>query len=264
MTGTVLPIGLSPKEAVEYFRRKGFRFSFSWQDMMREEHAKAFTVAKVMRADILADIQRAVDKAIDGGTTLRQFQRELTPLLQEKGWWGKQLMVDPLDGNEKQVQLGSPRRLATIYDTNLRTSYASGHWEQIQRTKARRPYLRYVHSGALNPRPQHKAWHGLVLPADDAFWKTHFPPNGWHCGCSVQQLSDRDLDRYGYQVTPEAPKIEHRTWVNRRTGEEQRVPVGIDPGFDHNPGVAGIAHYQAMLEARAAAAPAELRDGLTS
>ncbi|MEX2155104.1 MAG: phage minor head protein [Gemmatimonadaceae bacterium] len=258
-----LPIGLPPKEAVEYFQRKGFRLSFSWMDMMREEHAKAFTVAKVMRADILEDIRRAVDRAIAGGTTLEQFRRELTPLLQAKGWWGRGMMTDPKDGATKDVQLGSPRRLATIYDTNLRTSLSAGRWEQIDRTKKRRPYLRYIHSGALNARHQHKAWHGLVLPIDHVFWKTHFPPNGWHCGCWAQQLSDRDLERYGYQVSPD-PEVRYTVWRNPRTGEKRRVPVGVDPGFDYNPGVAGRAHYDELLASRAAAAPADLREALAS
>lgn len=241
----VLPVGLPPAEAVAYFERKGYRFSFSWRDIERAEHAKAFTVAKVMRADILRDLQGAVDQAIAQGTTLAAFERELTPTLQAKGWWGKQLLVDPQDGVEKLVQLGSPRRLATIYDTNVRTSYAAGRWEQIQRTKARRPYLRYIHLDNAHPRPQHQAWHGLVLPIDDPFWATHYPPNGWRCHCAVQQLSDRDLERYGYALA-EAPPIRTSSYTNRRTGETREVPVGIDPGFDYNPGIAGLAHLRAL------------------
>jgi uncharacterized protein with gpF-like domain len=263
MTGTVLPIGLSPKEAVEYFRRKGFQFSFAWQDMMRAEHAKAFTVAKVMRADVLDDIRKSVDRAIANGITLEEFKRELTPLLQDKGWWGKQVMTDPHDGKDKLVQLGSPRRLETIYDTNLRTSYSAGRWQQIQETKKARPYLRYVHMPQAHPRPQHAAWNNLVLPADDPFWLTHMPPNGWHCHCFVQQLNDRDLTRYGYSIG-QAPPIEYRSWQNPRTGEKRRVPIGIDPGFDYNPGMAGIDHYNQVLADRLKAAPPEEREALAA
>lgn len=241
----VIPVGLSPREAVEYFQRKGHQFAFSWQDVERAEHAKAFSVAKVMRADVLKDLRESVDDAIEHGTTLADFRRELTPTLQRYGWWGTQRMVDPADGREKLVQLGSPRRLETIYDTNLRTSYATGKWEQIQRTKAARPYLRYIHLDGANPRPQHAAWNGLVLPVDDPFWTTHYPPNGWRCHCSVQQLSDRDLDRYGYTVGS-APPIVMRQYVNARTGEERSVPLGIDPGFDFNAGMAGLAHLKAL------------------
>ena len=34
----------------------------------------------------------------------------------------------------------------------------------------------------------------------------------------------------------QAPEIERRKWVNRETGKTELVPVGIDPGFDYNPG----------------------------
>jgi SPP1 gp7 family putative phage head morphogenesis protein len=248
----VLPVGLPPQEAIAYFQNKGYRFSFSWLDVERAEHAKAFTVAKVMRADILRDLQEAVDRSIAEGTSLADFRRALTPLLQRKGWWGMQRLIDPSDGKEKVVQLGSPRRLETIYDTNLRTSYAAGRWEQIQRTKTRRPYLRYVAILDARTRPQHRAWSGLVLPADDPFWLTHFPPNGWRCRCAVQQLSDRDLVRYGYAVS-DSPVVDLVAYRNARTGEVRQVPAGIDPGFDYNAGVAGLARLRELADSRGAA-----------
>jgi len=47
------------------------------------------------------------------------------------------------------------------------------------------------------------------------------------------------LVRRRMPVRTEAPRITRREWVNRRTGEVQHVPIGIDPGWDYNPGVAG-------------------------
>nr|WP_050747369.1 hypothetical protein [Sodalis glossinidius] len=43
----------------------------------------------------------------------------LTPRLQKLGWWRKQVVVDS-QGNAEAVQLGSARRLATIYNVNTR------------------------------------------------------------------------------------------------------------------------------------------------
>jgi SPP1 gp7 family putative phage head morphogenesis protein len=254
----ILPVSLPPQEAVEYFRRKGLKPSFAWQDVYAEEHARVFTVAKVAKLDLLEDLRGAVDRAIAEGTTFADFKRELIPVLQEKGWWGRGRQVDPADGEEKDVQLGSVRRLRTIYDTNLRTAHAAGRWEQVQRTKARRPYLRYVHLDNANPRKQHQAWHGRVLPVDDPFWTTAFPPNGWGCHCSVQQLSDRDLERYGYTVAPSPGEPITRAWQNPRTGEIRHLPVGIEPGFDHNPGVAGQEVAARLLGERLASVSADL------
>ena len=226
---------LAAKEAVEFFRRKGFAIGFDWRDVWQAEHAAAFTVAKATRLDILEDIRGAVAKAITQGVTFRDFKKNLAPVLQAKGWWGRQSMVDPKTGEQVRAQLGSDRRLRIIFDTNLRTAQAAGRWERIQRVRKRRPWLRYIAVLDERTRQQHRAWHGTVLPVDDSFWSTHYPPNGWRCRCIVQQLSDRDLKRFGHEPS-RRPRAKTRPWRNRRTGEVLRVPEGIDPGFAHNVG----------------------------
>ena len=74
-----------------------------------------------------------------------------------------------------------------------------------------------------------------MLRVDDEWWRSHYPPSGWRCRCTVQQLSRDDLDRRGLAPTGR-PEGATRQWVNRRTGEISRVPVGIDPGFERNAG----------------------------
>lgn len=230
---TVDPFGLPAKEAVQWFREKGYQLTWNWQDMWQEQHARAFTVAKVSQFDILADIRNAVDEALAQGKTLQEFTKELRPTLQSKGWWGEKT----IDG--QTVQLGSAHRLRNIYQTNLRMSQAAGRWERIERTAARRPYLRYVSVLDGRERDEHRRWHGTVLPWDHPRWKTHAPPNGWGCRCKLQQLSERDLERFGYSVSgdlADANKV--RRWVNARTGQKLTVPKGISPGFAYNVGQA--------------------------
>lgn len=223
-------------EAIKAFRAKGYRPTFNWQEMMGEEHAYSFTVAKATQRDILQDIRGAMDEAIAGGQTLQQFTENLRPTLVQKGWWGKQSMADPQTGEVRDVQLGSPRRLKTIYETNMRTAYASGRWEQVQRTKEIFPYLRYVSVMDGRERPEHRALHNLVLPVDHPFWLEHYPPNGWGCRCSVQQLTAADVERLGLKVSENSPDIPRRAVRNTRTGEITTVPRGIDPGFNYNVG----------------------------
>ncbi len=149
-------------------------------------------------------------------------------------------MTDPLTGKTRIVQLGSAHRLRIIFDTNIRMAYARGRWERIERLREAMPWLRYVAVQDARTRPDHLAWHGTVLPVDHPFWKTHYPPNGWKCRCIVQQLGDDDLERYGYKVSGGPPSGSERTrsWTDRRTGRIHRVPIGIDPGFQHNVGLA--------------------------
>lgn len=229
---------LPPAEAIAFFRGKGLATGFAWEDVWQEEHARAFTVAKAMQRDVLEDIRAAVDRALADGTTLETFQRELTPLLQARGWWGVQEMTDPLTGVARDVQLGSPRRLQTIFDTNLRSAYQAGRWERIQRVKTAMPFLRYVAVQDGRTRPEHRAWHGTVLPVDDPWWDTHYPPCGFRCRCTVTQMNGRTLERRGFTVTDTPPRFPPQTYTNPRTGEVTTIEGGISPGFNFNVGKA--------------------------
>lgn len=234
----VKPFGLPPLEAIKILKAKGFdlRESFDWRDMWAQDHAAAFTVAKSAGFNILDDLYKSVLKAQEGGLTYPQFVAELQPILEAKGWWGKKEMTDPATGKVREVQLGSARRLKTIYETNLRTAQAAGKWTQIQALKNKRPYLRYVAIMDGRTREEHKKWHGLILPVDHPFWKLHYPPNGWHCRCTVMQLSQRDLDRYGWKVSTVIPDFGNVAWRNDRTGEIMAIPKGIDAAFVNNAG----------------------------
>lgn len=248
---------LQPRDAIEALITRGrvLHPSFAWQDVYADLHATMFTVAKSHGHDILEDIFNALLKALEEGRTYREFAAELTPLLQQKGWWGRSRQVNPQTGLAESVQLGSPRRLELIFDANMRVSYAAGHWASFERNKAVRPFLRYVHlEGQEHPRPHHAAWHNTVLPVDHPWWNTHAAPNGWNCHCTLQSLSQRDIDqlqREGEILRFEAPTIETRPWTNKVTGETRYIPEGIDPGWDHNPGNAGFTEMLKRLAEKA-------------
>lgn len=224
----------APKEALDYFRSRGLQVGFDYRDVWLQEHARAFTVAKAMEFDLLDDIRAALDKAIADGTTLEQFRKDLTPLLQRKGWWGKKVMKDPLTGKRVVAQLGSPRRLRTIYRANLGAARAAGIWDRAQRTKGSLPYFLYELGPSKEHRKEHSDWAGTLLPVDDDWWNDHFPPNGWGCRCRVRQVSRREAGRRGGPTSSPARNPEER--VNRRTGEVQIVDKGIDPAWASNPG----------------------------
>lgn len=185
-------------------------------------------------------------RAIQDGKSLRDFTADLKPILQREGWWGRQDMTDPLTGETKTVQLGSPRRLQTIYDVKLRTAYSVGRYQRAQRSKSVLPYLVYRSMRDARVRPLHRAWNGTVLPQDHPWWDTHYPPNGWRCRCIAYPLSEQDAAAYpGAQR--DDPSTETIQWTNPRTGEVRAVPVGIDPGFDYHPGKAAQAHLDRLL-----------------
>jgi hypothetical protein len=227
-----------PEEVLRYFDAKGVKPSFDWRDVGFEEHAQAFTVAKSTGYDILGDVKAAVSKAIHERQDFDVFRKELEPILRAKGWWGKKEEIDPLTGEKKMVQLGSVRRLKTIYWANVNSAYAAGEWERIQSAKRVLPFLEYLISTAVHKRMEHLAWVGTILPVDHEWWDTHYPPSAWLCQCRVRQISDAEAARRGYDAdNPEEPEsFGVQDYVNKRTGEVSRVPVGIDPGWANNPG----------------------------
>ena len=86
-----------PAEAVAAFCAKGLHVGFDWRDTDAALHARSFTVVK----------------AIAEGVTFEAFQERLEPTLHKKGWLGRQAMTDPVTGETRLVQLGSPRRRAS-------------------------------------------------------------------------------------------------------------------------------------------------------
>lgn len=226
----------APLEVTRYFEAKDNVPTFDWRDIAPKEHAFSWTVAKSAGFDILDDIRDAVDDAITNRIPFEQFQNQLTPILKSKGWWGKQRVVDPKSGFSKLAQLGSPRRLKTIYWANTRTAYAAGEWERTQRNKTFLPFLLYTLSAAERRRPEHQGWVGIVLPVDHPFWNTHYPPNGWGCKCGVRQITQREAQALGWSEDKEEPTIIYENWHNKRTGEMVQVPKGIDAGWQNNPG----------------------------
>jgi hypothetical protein len=80
------------------------------------------------------------------------------------------------------------------------------------------------------------------LPVDDPWWDDHMPPNGWGCKCHVIQHSRRVSERRG-GVTTRPPGGTY-DWKNPKTGKTERVPIGIDPGWDYNPGKSSATQRQ--------------------
>lgn len=252
--------GPIPQEALDFFEAKEIRPGFSHLDVWGEEHTRAFTAAKFMREDVLAAVQASLATALREGHTYEQWARGLQPELERLGFWGQQRVVDPLTGRE--VEISVPHRLEHIFRQNMRTARAAGQWERIQRTKASHPYLLYLLGPSERHRPEHAAWHGLLLPVDDPFWQRAFPPNGHGCKCHVRQVSRREgerLERDGIRSAERTPILDEQglptgrhlrettpvrrvapplvlvPFENKRTGVIEMVPQGIDPGFAHPP-----------------------------
>lgn len=245
--------GPPPREAIDYLASKGTRTGFSYRDVWREEHAHAFTVAKAMELDLLSDIRDSLTTALEEGKPFEQWRREMTEYLSKRGWWGRKTVTDPRTGEQVVAQLGSSRRLETIWRVNMGQAYQAGVWERGQRSTSH-PYLLYRIGPSREHRLQHVAWDGVVLPKDDPFWSVANPRNGWGCKCSTRFVSRAQYRRYERSGIPgvrrmktDRPELREKVYRNKRTGESHVGYDGIDPGFEHNPGAGRMQQVQEVF-----------------
>lgn len=220
--------GPIPRAAREVLAGKRLVPSEHWTDVWREEHAVAFTAARMTQEQVVEEVHRELVKALEAGETKETFVRRVQPFLERRGW------APPERGGD------IPTRLERIYRTNMRTARATGRWARIERRAATMPYLVYLLGPSIEHRDEHVRIAGTILPVSDPFWDVAFPPNGYGCKCRTRQVTARErerlLKREGGEYTSAAPRMPEREWTNPATGEVRTVREGIDPGFDYNPG----------------------------
>lgn len=264
--------GMQPEAAVAYLRQKGVTVSWDWQDMLDDAHAAAITIAKTAGMDVANDIYSAVVKAAETGQMLEQFSRDLTPILQAKGWWGRRERPNPDTGESQSVQLGSPHRLKTIYLTNMQSAYMAGRYAEMMAATDTHPYWEYVAINDNRTRESHRLMHGRVYEASDPIWNTMYPPLDFRCRCRVRPLS---RSRGAGRALP-SPTLETRTvdiGTNEYTGEAryaQRTGIRINgqfvapsPGFNANQGKSMLSRMaQVAVEKAQAAHPDIARTAL--
>lgn len=224
------PAQLPFKEAIDFFKNKISLPSAGWTDIWKQQHSLAFVVAGAQSDALLGDFYTALKTAQEKGTGYAAFQGEFDAIVARHKW----------------AYNGTPGwRSRVIYDTNMTQAYNTGRWQQMWALRELRPFLRYRHTSFENPRLEHKAWDGKVLPITDPWWNTHMPQNGWGCKCRVDSLSrgeaEADWSARGRTGPDEAPPLDMQEVTVGKTSATPRTvltPKGIDPGFSYNPGKA--------------------------
>ena len=221
MPTTASALDLPFDEAIAFYRQKANVATERWTDVYAAAHSHSFSVAGANTDALVADFRAEIDKALSEGTTIAEFRKDFDQIVEKHGW-------------EYKGKRGWRTRV--IFDTNLRTAYSAGRYAQqtLPETLQAFPFWQYHHSGSLHPRKEHLSWDGKVLRADDIWWSTNYPPNGWRCGCFTTPVSPGGLRRMGKLGPDETPELLFR--AEEVGGVRREVPFGVDPGFEYNPG----------------------------
>ncbi|UOO77323.1 minor capsid protein [Neisseria sp. Dent CA1/247] len=248
-------LGLKPAKAIEWLQAKGVTAE-SYRNLTASEIAKVYTIARITDLDMLNDIKQSMIKAADSGQAFADWRKDILQHLQNKGWLhpnghNGQDIIDPKTGEV----FGTPRRLDTIYRTNMQSAYSAGQYQGYMDNIDHRPYWMYDAVADHRTRPAHAAMDGLVYRYNDPFWTTFYPPNGYNCRCTVVALAERDIERSGRIVGKSTPEnfVETHKIYNKKGDSyptmAYKAPDGslhtTDRGFEYN---AGRMNYRPDLD----------------
>lgn len=185
-------------------------------------------VARAVKEGVIADVYEALGEWIARGETLLTFQQRIEEISRKTGWMAT------------RTEEHRAWRARIIFETNMRMHYQAERFRQLSEPSMMEfyPYWQYVHGHLrtpMRPRPEHVAWDGLVIRADDPWWRTHFGPNGFGCTCGVRVVSRWDLKKMGKDAPDEPPNWGTVKYTDPGTGETREIPKGVDPGFDCTP-----------------------------
>ncbi|MCZ7563810.1 MAG: phage head morphogenesis protein [Burkholderiales bacterium] len=198
------------EDAIAFAERRGVVLPDVYYGQLQGfARAKAFSVAGLTSADQIQQVLDSLNRSLREGDHFSD--------------WVKKVRAG-------EVPLAFPRhRLETIFRTNVQGAYGRGRVEQQERTKDRYPYLMYDAVNDSRTRPNHKALDGYIAPYGDPFWRTHTPPLGYNCRCTLVSLTRAQAIQRGYgkQTVPPDGVADLGWDYDKREELEKREDVGI-------------------------------------
>ena len=179
-------MAVSYADALRYARDKRVVLSDEFYLLDLNARQYATTVSYLASLDQIRTVINLTNRAIKDGSTFQEFQKAV---------------------GEAGIEL-SPHHLDNIFRTNIQNAYAHGIWTQQQENKANRPYLRYSSLTDSQVRPSHLALNNIIRHIDDAFWDTHYAPNGFNCRCAIDAITESQAKRLGITTDDDLPDIQ--------------------------------------------------------
>ena len=177
-----VPFSKSPfKAAVDTFKELKLLDKASFERASAAVKQRAFTVAGVVGDQMLAILQADLFATIKAGDDLRKFKLRIKPRLQEAGFLSN---LEDLKTGQKALNAS---HIETVYRTNTMNTYNTGRFVHQSSPSVVSTFPVWEIRGVKDTRTRetHLATHGVMLLANDPFWKTAYPPFGWNCRCRV-------------------------------------------------------------------------------
>lgn len=189
---------LQPSEALEWFRQKVVVPPEVYRVLNDKARRRAFSVAGVAQADILAEVFTSLERAIADGTPYEEWAKNIGPRL-EQAW------IRP-----------KAYRTELIFRQNLLNSYAAGRYAQATDPEVlkSRPYWMFDAVLDAGTTQGCRELNGVIRRYDDVFWTQNYPPRHFGCRSGVRSLTIREAEARG--ITEPAPTVVSPTGFGRR------------------------------------------------
>lgn len=177
-------------EAADFIRSKPAVSRAVFDQMVPEVRARTFLVTGMVPLDIAQKLRDRIADLPAGGDwdkIKREVADSLTPFFKHPGVEKGGGTVD-----SDEARAAAERRAELLLRTHGYQAYAASQYNVLERQKDVFPYWRYQTAQDDRVRDSHAALEGVVLPANDPFWQTHFPPWDFNCRCTVVPLSEAD------------------------------------------------------------------------
>ncbi len=175
-----MPLNFEPvpyEEAARIVAEKQVMPKAAFDALCDELKARAFTVAGLEDLRMVREIRDAIAE-IPMGASWEDVKKQVADKLEQGGF------------SEKAADY----RATLLLRHHGFAAYAQEHWRVLQEDKDVFPYWQYLSMGDEKVRSSHAALNGLILPADDPFWRDHFPPWEWNCRCQVVGVTQEEYD----------------------------------------------------------------------
>ena len=258
-----MPLNFEPvpyEEAARIVAEKQIMSKEAFDALVDELKARAFTVAGLEDLRAVQEIRDAIAE-LPRGAAWEDVKAQVVEKLEAGGF----------------SKAAADHRATLLLRHHGFAAYAQENYRELQEMKDAFPYWKYQTMGDEKVRSSHAALDGLILPADDPFWRDHSPPWEWNCRCQVVGVTeeeyaaaqdvgdfnpaDPDAKAAGWKLSPALLERLHQGQLDDGSGQPAFVarhssfhfdPSG--PGLDlaeiekrYNPG--DWARFRASMEA---------------
>lgn len=175
-----MPLNFEPvpyEEAARIVAEKQIMSKEAFDALCDELKARAFTVAGLEDLRMVQEIRDAIAE-IPMGAAWEDVKRQVADKLEQGGF------------SEKAADY----RATLLLRHHGFAAYAQEKYRELREMQDAFPYWKYQTMGDEKVRSSHAALDGLILPADDPFWRDHFPPWEWNCRCLVVGVTQEEYD----------------------------------------------------------------------